>query len=310
VTRLRKDEERGVTPSMKAVLSVVLTIAAATAPAIAGELYSRGGLWWDPARPAQGFMIEELSQERLAVTWYTWAPQADPEPGPRWFHGVGRIEQGHAAIDLLEVRGGRFGVSLDPAQLSYVPWGRIEIDFADQRATLDYAGPGAYGQGRQALQRLVKAGTGLGPGIAFSPPLSFDFERTGTYYDPAHPAGGWVLNQYEQDGQEHSLLLWFTWDSNGRPIWLHGIDTDDGDGLFFRMRWATAGGRFEPGYALDDVQLREWGDVGLQGTTCSDGRITQVDWRADTHGFGDGHIPVARLTQPVILHVAANCPAR
>lgn len=278
-----------------------------------------GGLWWDPARPAQGFVVEELDrpigsteggERRVAVTWFTWAPQADAAPGPRWFHGLGRFDGHRVTVDLIEVRGGRFGVLLDPAQVTRVPWGRVVLDFDGGEAAVRYSGPAGYGTGEFTVRRLTTAGTGAGAGVAFSPPPSGDYTRAGTYYDPQHPAGGWVLNQYDAGGgAARSLLVWFTWDANGRPIWLHGVDGDDRDGLMFRMHWAMSGGRFEPGYALAAVNLREWGDVTLQSSPCGPQRdVTQVDWRADTHGFGDGHVPVARLTRQVELHALPHCP--
>lgn len=284
------------------------------------DALSFGGLWWDPARPAQGLFVEELdypigtptdTAQRVAVTWFTWAPQADANPGPRWFTGLGRYEGRVVVVDLVEVRGGRFGVLLDPAQVTRVPWGRVEMAFDGDEAAIKYAGPAAYGSGEFVLRRLTKAGLGLGSGIAFSPPPAGDFTRAGTYYDPLRPAGGWLLNQFAVDGSDAatSMLAWFTWDANGRPIWLHGIDSDDRDGLAFRMQWAMSGGRFEPGYALSQVNLREWGDVTLQSTPCSFERsVTRVDWRADTHGFGDGQVPVARLTRQVELHARPYCP--
>lgn len=280
---------------------------------------SYGGLWWDPARPAQGFMIEELDapigswgggEQRVAVTWYTWAPQDDPNPGPRWFHGIGRVYETEVTVDMIEVRGGRFGALLDPANISYVPWGRVEMSFDDGPATLRYAGPPGWGSGTMRLHKLLKAGMGLGGGIAFSPPPSFDFVRSGTYYDPAHPAGGWVLNQFskEQGADVGSLLLWFTWDNEGRPLWMYALDAAASDGLFFRMNWAMSGGRFEPGYPLSQVQLGEWGDVGLQGTACGrEASLTRVDWRVDTQGFSDGDLPLTRLTKPTYLHAVPYC---
>lgn len=283
------------------------------------DAFNYGGLWWDRARPAQGFIIEELDRpigsgsgepQHLAVSWYTWAPRLDADPGPRWLHGVGQVHGHLVGVDLVEVRGGRFGALLDPANIRYVPWGRVELDFRGERALARYAGPAAYGNGELHLQRLTKAGSGHGQGIAFSPPPIGDVTRAGTYYDPRHPAGGWVLNQYLQKDSDAvgSLLLWFTWDSNGRPIWLYGIDPNDRDGLSFRMHWAIGGGRFEPGYALADVNLLEWGDVWLPSSACGpERRVTQVDWRADTHGFGDGHVPVARLTRQVELHAQPRC---
>jgi hypothetical protein len=282
-------------------------------------LQTFGGLWWDPARPAQGLMIEELDdpigtwgagEQRVAVAWYTWAPQHDPNPGARWFYGVGRVYGANLSVDLLEVRGGRFGNALDPQAITYAPWGRVDIAFDAAHPTLRYAGPPGYGSGEMHLHQLMRAGTGIGSSLSFSPPLGFDFERIGTYYDPLHPAGGWVLDQFDNDDASNrvgSLLVWFTWDANGRPLWMFGLDDNDADGLSFDLRWAAGGGRFEPGYTLSQVQLLPWGELTLEGDSCVQPAVTAVQWRAETHGFGDGDVDVVRLTDPTILHTGLYC---
>jgi hypothetical protein len=283
------------------------------------SIATAGGLWRNVARPAQGILIEELDdivggwnfgEQRVALSWFTWAPASDPNPGARWLHGIGRVYE-HAIVvdDVLEVRGGRFGVLLDPAQISYVRWGRIEIGFGRERPLLRYEGPSAWGSGEIDLQQLTTAGLGLNNRIALSPPMSADFVRSGTYYHRARPAGGWILNQFGNSYEDtRSMLLWFTWDANGRPLWMFGIDEEDEDGLQFQMQWAAGGGRFEPGYTQADVRMLPWGDVVLEGDTCDDGRVTAIGWRAATHGFGDGRVPAARLTAPTLLHADPYCP--
>lgn len=291
-----------------------------TDPLVPPRSSTVGGLWWDPARPGQGVMIEELDdpvglwragEQRVAVAWYTWAPAADPQPGPRWFYGTGRVYGDGIVVDpLYELSGGRFGAALDPASVQTAPWGRMLIDFSSDAARASYAGPPAYGSGEMHIGQLTTAGTGLSPDMQFSPPLRYNFTRQGTYIDPQHPAGGWMLGQYPSgdDGtfRVGSLLVWFTWDPNGRPVWFYGTDDDAFDGIAPAMMRAASGGTFEPGNAAENVRLLPWGEVELVG--CASGHIDRVAWRAETHGYGDGDVAVARLTQPTVPHSVSDCP--
>jgi hypothetical protein len=280
---------------------------------------SISGLWWDPARPAQGILVEELDdfvghwregEQRVAVSWYTWAPQADPLPGPRWFYGVGRAyESGVVVETMLELRNGRFGNALDPTQVERVAWGSIELTFAGGHAMLHYDAQAPYGRGSVPLAQLTLAGTGRIPHVMDDASTrTVDVGRSGTYFDPEHAVGGWMLNQQvseDPDARVGSLAVWFTWDPNGRPLWMYGSDADVADGLRLPMQRPISGGRFEPGYAQEAVRFDAWGDVSMTG--CVDTSVERVAWTARTHGYGDGDVAVARLTRPTLADVGP-CP--
>jgi hypothetical protein len=275
------------------------------------------GLWHDTSIGSQALLIEELDfpidhidgRKRAAVTWYTWAPAGDPRPGPRWLTGVGRFHESSLVVDqMIEVRGGRFGVLLEPAELEFVPWGRLSFAFADRPARMRFEGPGRWGTGERSLTQLLDSDWATPPGFAiehFGP--TPNFQRIGTWYDPSHPGQGWILNQQlvgSQQSTTTSLLLWFTHDAEGRPVWLHGRDLDDSDGLQFPMTYAASGGTFERGAAPVAPNQLPWGEVTLETNDCD---VVAVSWRTQVPGFVDGRVPVRRLTLPYLAERAPGC---
>ncbi len=273
------------------------------------------GLWNNPGTPSQGVMFEELGhpvggaplgEQRVAMYWYTWAPAGDPAPGPRWLVGVGRsVETGVAFDAVVEVRGGRFGPLLDPAQLQFVPWGRVDVVFEPGRATLEYEASGAWGAGRIPLSQLTTTGFAIPDYLDLDPPPSeLPFRPSGTYYDPSHPGQGWVLNQFSGSTQQ-SLLVGYTYDAAGNPTWLFGMDNDASDGLVFAMTQAVQGGTFENGATPAAPNLQPWGEVRLEVEGCD---VVAVNWVSTRAGFGSGRVVVSRLTSPWLRHApAAQC---
>ena len=172
---------RFATPRMRTTLSDVADL----------TMQPAGGLWTSTTHPSQGLMIEELDiplgssaegEQRYAVTWYTWAPAGDPEPGPRWLAGAGRsVENLLYVDDLVEVRGGDFATQLDPAALRFERWGNLVFT----KGRLYYNG--RWGAGQRDVQQITASGYGMPPSMEFSPIPRYDFGAAGTYYDPMHP---------------------------------------------------------------------------------------------------------------------------
>ena len=272
------------------------------------SLIPAGGLWTSATHPSQGLMIEELDrplgtvpagEQRYAVTWYTWAPAGDASPGPRWLAGMGRSVENLLYVDeLVEVRGGDFATQLDPASLQFEPWGSLV--FTKGRLYYD----GRWGRGERDVAQTTTAGFGVHPSVDFSPVPPHDFGRSGTYYDPAHPGQGLVLNQFAPGGTVASLLLWYTFDPDGKPAWMYGVDTNAADGLAFAMTRAVRGGSFESGAAPAPPNHEPFGNVTLETDAC---HVTAIAWQSDVPGFGNGRVPLVRLTAPWLRYDFGSC---
>ncbi len=113
------------------------------------------GAWFDPARAGEGWIVEALAGDGVALTWFTF----DPEGRPAWLYGVGTLDQQSLRIDdLRRVEGGGFAGEFDPEALRDQAWGTLNIDFADcDGARLSYAAlDPAWGAGQHTLERLTR----------------------------------------------------------------------------------------------------------------------------------------------------------
>lgn len=270
------------------------------------------GLWYDPSRTGQGWMFEELDlpfgadafgQQRVALSGYTWAPGDAAARGARWLVGVGRLRASGFVVDeVLQARSGRFGFEADSPAVQLEAWGRIEVAREREGTALYFAGPPGWGTGVRALAPLTQSGYAVPWRIEFSPAPAAVFDRLGTYYSRFHPGQGWVVNQFMRSGKVASVLLWYTFDLHGQPLWLVGDDTDQDDGLRFRLRAASVAGAFD---APQETPLPEWGEVQLEADDCN---ITAVAWQSDLPGFGAGRVAVQRLTDPYGYTRRYSCP--
>lgn len=271
-------------------LLIALALPAVGTAQVAVDRYTNlSGVWLDAEREAQGLMIEQLdspwptadgSEPRVGVTWFTWAPEDDPVPGPRWMFGVGRRNADTIVVDpvMIAVRGSYPAADGDaPAEI--VPWGRVELRFAGQspgvpnEAALQYEGPDAWGTGERTLRQITVASTGLPYNLILDPPFGNSLlASAGTYSDPLSSGQGWIINHYGRDDpppaplgmpRVETALLWFSYDAQQRPTWSIGFDDDLLDGVpEFAMLQATAGGTFEGGTPV----LEPWGHVRVRGS--------------------------------------------
>ena len=270
------------------------------------------GIWIDGDRAAQGLNIEQLDPPvgapddgppRVSVTWFTWAPAADANPGPRWMFGIGTRSGDTVVVESMQMAvSGSFPA--DPAlpAASFADWGRIEIQFLEQApggegvATLSYEGPAGWGAGARQIKQITAANTGLPYDLAREPaPEDEAFYSSGTYSDPLSFGQGWILTHYRRDEPSpfspggkriEATLLWFSYDQNQKPTWYIGIDPDLFDGVpQFPVLRATTGGTFEGGEPV----LTPWGKAYLTGSggpplgiNC--GQVKRFAWEADLIG--------------------------
>jgi hypothetical protein len=90
------------------------------------------------------------------------------------------------------------------------------------------------------------SGSGIPYDMLISPPYPGELRPSGVYSDPTRTGQGWALSMYPRWDIE-SILLWFTFDAEGRPSWLVGIDPGLEGGSVFAMLRAASGGTFEGG---------------------------------------------------------------
>jgi hypothetical protein len=279
---------------------------------------AKSGFWFDPRRDGEGLVIEELDapvdrredpqRRRVVVGWYTYAPGAGGAGAQRWITGLG-VAHGNGVVvdDAVLVSGGRLG-GTRPVQR--VPFGRLDIVFDDGApgggpgavtARLRWRGPADWGgQGELALQRLAWPGTGLTPvgeqGLA-PPPALGAAGRSGLWFDPQRDGQGLVLHQQlvPGAGAARSFLTVFSFDADGAPLWLLGVDGVAGGGrIVFDAVTTTRGARFD---AFDPTQVRRerWGRIELETAGCA---LTAVAWQADDPRLGSGRMPLQRIVAP------------
>lgn len=159
------------------------------------------GIWWNPAEPGRGFVLE-YGQGVVAVSTFLYADDGRPDwatTAIRYDGAVPRIEGPLAAF--------RDGQSLSApwreAQAAPSP-GTVSIRFdAPARATLSWPG------GTLPLERVL-----LNAGSEALPPAT-GYPEPGIWWNPAEPGRGFVL-----DVQDTQLLLGaYAYDEDGRAAW-------------------------------------------------------------------------------------------
>jgi SLT domain-containing protein len=134
------------------------------------------------------------------------------------------------------------------------------------------------------------------PNVAIDPadpPLPAVTARSGSYALQGRPAQGLVLQQFARaNGGVVSYLTWYSFDTDGRPMWMLGVS--EGNGLSFDLI-ATRGARF---LTLDPARvIREpWGRITLEAEACA---LTAASWQANDPRLGSGRALLSRLSDPV-----------
>jgi hypothetical protein len=110
------------------------------------------GSWYDPSHSGEGYVLEVLDDERVLVYWFSF----DGAGNPRWFFGVGAIENDVLQFgEMYSTTGARFGPAFDPEQVEVFDWGslRLELDCAGGTASFEPTETG-FPAGQLDLLRL------------------------------------------------------------------------------------------------------------------------------------------------------------
>jgi len=293
------DLDLGVDAGVDAALAAV----AAQPPPVEHPLdigLAASGLWYDPARDGEGWHIQRINDQAVFVSLYTFDPTA-PD-GQTWVVGLGRVEQGRIVVDRLFVtEGGEFGAASGGAPITERNWGRAVISFIDcDRAIAEVDGPDAYRGFVYRLRRL-SAIPGLGCG---APAETGDGNAVldGAWFVSARPGEGWLVSR---SGADQAVVSWYTFDSNGEPLWLVGVGVADGAGdLQVRDLFEARGARYGYRFRTEDVRLESFGSLELQLSDCDSGQIT---WYEPTPDVVPLHFEVDRLSFLDGVQYPAEC---
>ena len=256
------------------------------------------GIWWNPARAGEGFVIEVYSPTQALIYYFTYpadVPYAGMPPEQLWFGGVGKIVDGAIEIsDATLTRGARFGAAFDPAAVVTERWGRLSfVASACGQAELRAIGSSAFGTQTIALTQLSQLG-GASPCTGAAPPVSHPLARySGLYFDPARSGEGIALSV---DRAGNAVLGWYTYDLTGKQIWISATATPSADGFSFDNAVLTRGTRYGSAFNPAQVERVPFGRLTLKFSSCN---RAEFSYASTLPGFGSGAYSYNRLTQPL-----------
>ncbi len=297
----------------------VETVARRGRQALVSPSSSSSGVWWDPIRNGEGIVIEEIgtslgygvaspaSERRVLVTWYTYAPPGDPDPGPRWLIGMGfQTGQGVHVPSMTLTRGARFN-AFNPADVVRTDWGSLSLTIdATRELRVRYDGPPGWEGSERRLTPLAALYNYVGPCCITppSPPVTA-VKASGTYYNPARDGEGIQLQILNgpNDSMQRAFVAFYTYDLQGRQMWLTGTAENVspfGGPATFTMTRAT-GTVFGDAFNAGHVVREHWGTVTLDIEPNPVGfgnfHATRLRFQSIDPAFGSGEFALTRLTQ-------------
>jgi hypothetical protein len=276
---------------------------------------NHAGVWYDPAFDGEGWIIEVLPDgETAVVSAYTY-PESGVDAEQDWLIGLGRLQaDGIHVADLYRYRGARFG-DFRSADIETSRWGEVTLAFnrcGDGEGPLGvgqlgYAGPDSHGSARRDLVQLTALGATPTHCIQFiQPPTPHPESRyAGSWYRGPAASGDGIQFQVSPEGL--GVLLWYTFDPEGRAAWLLGVaERAEGPGAWRFDMLRPRGTRFGTDFDSDAVQTPSWGSATLEFSGCD---TATLGWDASEAGWADGELALQRLTRPAGVAECA-APAR
>lgn len=253
------------------------------------------GLWFDPTRSGEGFVLQPMGDGRALAAWFTYpAPGVDAEQ--LWVLAQGRWQDDALILDqAYRATGNGFGAALNPASVQLQDMGRLDVAYtACSEGEVRSQAPAPYGETRQNLRRLSRIGIARCPG---DPPLlptpDPNSGDSGAWFDPTRSGQGLFLS-VQSDGR--AFLLLFGFEPTGKPLWLFA------EGRLVDQEWRfddlarPIGARFGTAFRPQDVRFERFGSATLRRINCQ-----EMDFRYDSPlpGYGQGLLKLRRLSQPL-----------
>ena len=115
---------------------------------------------------------------------------------------------------------------------------------------------------------------------------------TGTWYDPSQSGQGF---NFEVISPTQLAVFFYTFDSLGNNIFLEGVGPFDDTTATIPL-YTTNGGFFPPNFDPTKISRAYWGQLSVVFTDCNSG---STEWTVNSNyftSFGDGGLPIKRIT--------------
>ncbi len=266
-------------PELKALTDAQLSditafLATYTTTAPGGVSYQ--GLWWKaPANSESGWGLNLAHQgDTIFASWFTY-----DTAGKGWWLVVTMNKTGTGTYggDLYTTSGARFD-AFNPANVTPTKVGTATLTFTDaNNGTFNYV-IGAVNQSKA----ITREAFGTIPTCTFGTVANLS---TATNYQdlwwnkPANSESGWGINlNHESDT---IFATWFTYDTDGTPLWLVVTANKTGTGVYSGDLYRTAGARFDAFNPASVVPTK----VGTATFTFADGNDATFDYTVQLAGM-------------------------
>ncbi len=127
-------------------------------------------------------------------------------------------------------------------------------------------------------------------GALFAGNRLIDGSLSGSWYHPDRAGEGFMI-EVLPDGRV--IASWYTYDAEGRQVWLYGTGEIDEQGVARVEVYITDGARFGSAFDPNDVNLVLWGTLTFRFSDCDHGSVSFAPIVA---GFESGTLSIERLS--------------
>jgi hypothetical protein len=256
------------------------------------------GLWWKaPANSESGWGLNLAHQgDTIFASWFTY-----DTAGKGWWLVVTMNKTGTGTYggDLYTTSGARFD-AFNPANVTPTKVGTATLTFTDaNNGTFNYV-IGAVNQ----TKAITREAFGTIPTCTFG--TVADLSTATNYQDlwwnkPANSESGWGINlNHESDT---IFATWFTYDTDGTPLWLVVTANKTGTGVYSGDLYRTAGARFDAFNPASVVPTK----VGTATFTFADGNNATFDYTVQLAGMAAPVHQQKQITREIFTAPGTTC---
>ncbi len=143
----------------------------------------------------------------------------------------------------------------------------------------------------------------LAAALCLSPAYATNITRefSSSWYDPSRSGHGFILEVIDSTQGKSLMAYWFTYDQQGRQIWMFGSGPVNGDSAQVTA-YQASGGSFDNQFNPAAVQVAPWGTLTFRFESCDSGNVS---FSPNDRALGAGSIPLRRLTR--LYNTASSC---